>query len=172
VVHVAPDLGSCTRNICGCSAGPDFLFPLPGPQPATCGDRKTVINKGAGHGRHRVDRACRGDRQCGDPGQEITELDSGLHDRHRPDAYSAVRLPPAQWTAGPACAPLRRGQGTRRRLCRCARPPLAVRRCGSCPRLRAGCVGNWPGWVTGDCWKSSTRSRWPALCAPQRVNCW
>lgn len=24
-MHVAPDLGSCTRNICGCSTGPGFF---------------------------------------------------------------------------------------------------------------------------------------------------
>lgn len=31
MIHVAPDLGSCTRDICGCSAGPDFFcFRYPG----------------------------------------------------------------------------------------------------------------------------------------------
>ena len=111
---VAPDLGSCTRDFCGCSSwGPDFLFPrTPGragrtlrPKdaeppgeffshhdlPFMTGHRAghLVTDKGARHGRHRMGRSRAGrrpDRQYADPRQEITGPGDALHAGHRRSA--------------------------------------------------------------------------------------
>jgi hypothetical protein len=52
IMNVAPDPGSCTRDICGHAAGPGFLFPVHGPAPAAHYVQRTVKPPGGFFSHH------------------------------------------------------------------------------------------------------------------------